>query len=483
MDKSQVNDFMSNDSINHEIEVSDECKQYHEFRIGALKSEFHINIHEKIANCLRPENDSYELSNKLDAMWRYRWSTIYRRGCSSPIFSRINKINNTLIIDCPLSMQPKYGFSNRASVFEDYIEPVSLDDHEWVYAQCHLPFYSEPTVRLHFHAQPFSNRKSVKKSKKANVVFIQFDALGRQGFYRRMPRSYQLLTSYRNDSSSFSLSELSGVEAIEFFHLNVNGFNSEPNMNRLYCGIGNCQTTSLLNLYKEAKYCTSFLESYSYQLWDHIPSHSVDRILAENYFQEFGGDTVELYQENSGCVSNTTWIVDEMLDYIRDRFVMMRQGGWFSINNIVDAHSEDELNNFSVMDTKFSHFLLQLNQSNALDNTILILLGDHGLHRHDWKELWREFDQRNPFLQILIGKNIKGSKNIIKHLKANRNKLVTHADIYLTFATFSTTSLSLIPSAAINLFKEYIPDSRTCQTAEIPDKWCNCWIPKSCPKF
>ena len=228
-------------------------------------------------------------------------------------------------------------------------------------------------------------------------------------------------------------------------------------------------------------YSTSLMESYSSQLSNYIPSNAVDRILASNYFREFGGDTVQLYNQKSGCLAGSQWIVDEMLDYLQERFIAMRSGGWFSINNILDSHSEDELNNYAVADSKLHDFLIELSKSEVLDNTILVILGDHGLHGHDWTELWREFDHRNPFLQILIGKNVTGSSNIVSHLLENRDKLVTHADLYMTFARYSNASLPLVIPNGINLFHENIPASRTCRTAGIPDEWCNCWLPKSCP--
>jgi hypothetical protein len=93
-------------------------------------------------------------------------------------------------------MQPKYGFQSRTSIEQNYTGPVSMGDREWIYAQCNLPFYSEPTVHIHLHAQPLPNI-STNVNQRPNVVFIQFDALGRQAMYRRMPRSYKLLTSYR----------------------------------------------------------------------------------------------------------------------------------------------------------------------------------------------------------------------------------------------------------------------------------------------
>jgi len=93
-------------------------------------------------------------------------------------------------------MQPKYGFGRRSAINQNYTGPVSLANREWVYTQCNLPFYSKPTVHLHFHAQPLP-KVSIKTSQRPNIVFIQFDALGRQAMYRRMPRSYKLLASNR----------------------------------------------------------------------------------------------------------------------------------------------------------------------------------------------------------------------------------------------------------------------------------------------
>ncbi|CAF0909706.1 unnamed protein product [Adineta steineri] len=427
-----------------------------------------------------PEQNSLQLSVDLDFMWRPRWATYYRRGCSAPTFSRIDRINNTLIIDCLPSMQPKYGFKTRHSINKDYTGPVSIDEHEWIYAKCNLPFFTEPTIRLHLHSQPLPSVSEVMRER-PNVVFIQFDALGRQAMRRRMPRSYELLTSYSTtDPSSSLLTRLNRVGAVEFHHLNVNGKNSVPNMHQLYCGSGNCKKTSLLSIYKQSGYSTSLIDTYGFQPKGFVPQKSVDRILAANYFIEYGRDAQELYSHKSGCVANTTWITDEIFDYLRDRFIMMRSGGWFSINNVLDAHSEDELNNYAVMDIKFHEFLLDLNRLEALDNTIMIIVADHGLHGHDWKELWREFDQRNPLLHVLVGKNILGFDDIIESLKANSDKLVTHGDIYMTIASFSETALPLKLANTVNLFTEQISINRTCQTADIPDEWCNCWVPKPC---
>lgn len=125
----------------------------------------------------------------------FRWAYYFRRGCSGPKFSQIDKNNNTVIINCTQSMKPRYGFGNRFKTDNSYTTPVNLDQHEWIYVACDLPFYTEPTVRLHLRAQPLP-LPSAKVRNAPNVIFLQFDALGRQALYRRMPLSYSLLSTY-----------------------------------------------------------------------------------------------------------------------------------------------------------------------------------------------------------------------------------------------------------------------------------------------
>jgi hypothetical protein len=57
-------------SNNTEIKFSNTCKHHYEFQVNAPKNEFKIQIHEKLRNCLQPENDSRQLSVTLDFLRR-----------------------------------------------------------------------------------------------------------------------------------------------------------------------------------------------------------------------------------------------------------------------------------------------------------------------------------------------------------------------------------------------------------------------------
>lgn len=171
------------------------CKALHNLQLGAKRKDFQTQVDAVLSDCFHSEKDSRHLASKIDFLHRHRWASLYRKGCSAPAFSRVDQIDRTLVINCPPSMQPKYGFQQPANISQNYTAPVSLDGHEWVYAQCILPFYDEPTVRLHFHAQPLPS-PTIQAKKRSNVVFLQFHMLGRYTMHRKMPQSHRLLSSY-----------------------------------------------------------------------------------------------------------------------------------------------------------------------------------------------------------------------------------------------------------------------------------------------
>ena len=90
------------------------------------------------------------------------------------------------------------------------------------------------------------------------------------------------------------------------------------------------------------------------------------------------------------------------------------------------------------------------------------------------------YEQRNPFLQILIGKNVDGWEKMMANLRWNSDKLVTHSDLYMTFAAYSGQAMPLSLRKTVNLLSEQVSSERTCRSADLPDEWCNCWVPKNC---
>ena len=193
----RTSDPTSIESVSSSEEMTNTtCEALQDLPLGAKREDFQIQTDAVLSDCFHSEKDSRHLASQIDFLHRHRWAPLYRKGCSAPVFSRIDQINRTLIIECPPSMQPTYGFQSPLNITHDYAAPVPLDGHEWVYARCTLPFYDQPTVRLHFHAQLLPS-PTIQAEKRPNVVFLQFNLLGRYTMHRKMPQTHQLLRSYR----------------------------------------------------------------------------------------------------------------------------------------------------------------------------------------------------------------------------------------------------------------------------------------------
>lgn len=175
------------------------------------------------------------------------------------------------------------------------------------------------------------------------------------------------------------------------------------------------------------------------------------------------------------------------------------------------------------VDEDLKNFLEELDNTGQLDNTITILLSDHGNHMSPWfYHTANGFkEQRLPFLYILVPKAYLHSRSLQEEtLRENEQKLVTAFDVYTTLLDIYEDILPEYQAAShqeretenerennkerekrkkkaeekekresewdaqfnikyrqpVNghsLFKPNLPD-RTCQAAGVPDSLCIC---------
>ena len=72
------------------------------------------------------------------------------------------------------------------------------------------------------------------------------------------------------------------------------------------------------------------------------------------------------------------------------------------------------------------------------------------------------------------------NKNFRKMLNKNSYRLVSHLDLHKTIVNIvDEKHKENVDEHAFDLFTEKIFLNRTCKSANIPSKWCNCWVPKS----
>jgi hypothetical protein len=136
-------------------------------------------------------------------------------------------------------------------------------------------------------------------------------------------------------------------------------------------------------------------------------------------------------------------------------------------NNLVETADED------LTDT-----LKFLREGGYLNNTLLILMSDHGARFSSVRgTLQGKQEERMPFFGFVFPKWFKTKyRKAYDNFRINVNRLTTPFDLYPTLLDvldFKGDGMGDTKHRSISLFKE-IPKSRTCANADIEPHWCAC---------
>ena len=143
--------------------------------------------------------------------------------------------------------------------------------------------------------------------------------------------------------------------------------------------------------------------------------------------------------------------------------------------------SHDHINYVTVADEQLAYTLKYMNNRGYFDNTLLILMSDHGARFSTVRYLLQgKYEERNPFFSIrLPPKLISKYPEIHKNLQINSERLTTPFDVHATFQDVisfkGVTKVASNASRGISLFQE-IPADRTCEDADLESHWCLCLV-------
>ena len=130
------------------------------------------------------------------------------------------------------------------------------------------------------------------------------------------------------------------------------------------------------------------------------------------------------------------------------------------------------------MDTDIRDLVKFLHEGNYLNNTLLILMGDHGARYANFRSTYSgKMEERLPYFGFLFPPWFEEKyPQAIKNLRTNTQRLTTPFDLYETFKDFlhfDGAGVGNVKKRGISLFKE-IPLSRSCKDADIAPHWCAC---------
>ena len=144
----------------------------------------------------------------------------------------------------------------------------------------------------------------------------------------------------------------------------------------------------------------------------------------------------------------------------------------------IGDYSSDKNNVVNLVDADLVSFLQEMKQRNWLDNTLFILMSDHGEPYGELRVTTQGRDeQRRPYLGLRFPEWFTFKyQDASDNLHKNTDRLVTLFDVHDTLReilTYSAPSFDSSRGRGISLFHE-VPASRTCDDAGIDPEWCFC---------
>ena len=141
--------------------------------------------------------------------------------------------------------------------------------------------------------------------------------------------------------------------------------------------------------------------------------------------------------------------------------------------------SHDHMTYLKVADENLRDTLMYMNDRGHFDNTLLILMSDHGARFSSVRQILQgKYEERNPFFSVrLPPKFIAKYPEIHRNLQINADRLTTPFDVHATFHDVMSfkgvTKVAANASRGISLFQE-IPADRMCEDADLETHWCTC---------
>ncbi|XP_028412226.1 uncharacterized protein LOC114535046 isoform X2 [Dendronephthya gigantea] len=144
------------------------------------------------------------------------------------------------------------------------------------------------------------------------------------------------------------------------------------------------------------------------------------------------------------------------------------------------GYSHHEINNVKKNQGALMGVLNDLKAKGHLENTLVIVMGDHGLRFGKVRtQVQGKLEERLPLFSIILPPWFESKyPNVMRNLKINRGRLTSWFDVYATFRhVLSYPDLPTGITRGQSLFVE-VPKNRTCKDAGTVEHWCPClqWV-------
>ena len=169
------------------------------------------------------------------------------------------------------------------------------------------------------------------------------------------------------------------------------------------------------------------------------------------------------------------------LDHIYNAFESFHGKLPIFVFDFLVSYTHDSDTNLAMLDDNYLKFLTRMINNGYMNDTIILLFGDHGFRNGDFRATHKGRVEENMALMSLIFPLWFKTEypETWRNLEANLHKLTSNYDIYLTLtdileSSFKTSQNSTgFSGYGQSLFRE-VPSDRSCSEAGIPPHYCSC---------
>ncbi|KAF8764922.1 hypothetical protein HNY73_022949 [Argiope bruennichi] len=380
-----------------------------------------------------------------------------------------------------------HTLTNKVEIKSEFIRVVcSFINETKFYEGFHTFVHDKPEVE---------ERCNQQNSSGYSVLIVGIDAMSRMNMHRQLKKTARYL--------------LKDMEAVEMYGFNKVGDNTFPNLMPLLTGYDErelqyvCWNASKKNPLDKCNFAWKQFAKDGYRTFyaEDSPHMSTFNYLkagfnyqpTDYYFRHF----ILVMEQILGvkkllntyvCVGNIseTAVVLRWTEQFASHFKDRKYFSFSWINGL----THDFLNKGSAVDHLYEKLFRNLHTSGALNKTIVIVMGDHGMR---WGSIRKTYigrlEERLPMLVIALPPEFnKEHPTEAKALQLNSHRLVTpfdlhatlmnilHLDKNFTFINPDNVDEELAENytaRAKTLFQP-IPEDRSCDDASIDEHWCTC---------
>ncbi|KAJ8705939.1 hypothetical protein PYW07_010716 [Mythimna separata] len=363
-------------------------------------------------------------------------------------------------------------------------KPYILDASDHVKVRCRGILYESVYVSK-WMGYAIGFRKSVSRlhpppgrEDTLNVLIFGFDSTSKNGFIRNMPKSYKHLKDHVKATILNGYNIVGDGTPAALFPILTGKTELElPEMRKT---LNNATLDSMpFIFYKLAKdgYRTAYFEDMPNVGTFQYRFNGFLRQPADHYLRSFYLEVASI-REQDYCVGDTPQF--QLMMNITDQFMRL-DGKRFGFTFIADITHDGSM--ISVADDAMVELLQTLEQRNVFEDTLLIVMGDHGPRFTKIRDsLQGKLEERLPLMSIRLPEKFKRMRpNVQAQLEANAEILTTPHDIHATILDVLDWSQYMNPfkikgadlPRAMTLL-EPIPKNRSCSEAGIEPHWCAC---------